>query len=441
MINRFIDRIKSIIPDNSDASSKKALLAKLCCVLFAVALWLVVVGQNTDVQHEMTYYGVPVTISNATQLSENSGLSIISGYDYNINITVRGNRAKLSNYSSEDITATVDVGSITEAGEYAMSVVVSCPPSSGFTVISQSLDSVNVSVDKLTSVEFDVNVNITNAQYNTDAYALGTPSVKPNKVTVKGPQKVLQSIKGAYVNIDLGNVSSNIGFNNRIVLLDSNGEEIDSPYISLSNKYAEGTVPFISIEEATRIVEKSVPLVYSFKHGYYNNTNCKVELSPKFVTISGYENDLNKIQSINVVTIDETKTSSNTVFSTSINVPEGTTLVDSKKHVTVSVLIDSAVSSAEFEINDVTFENLDEAFSAKLSVVSLLTFRGDNDMLGSMKTALEADEKVFTVVVDMSLVSEVGEFKLPATVKITDSRFKGVWCEYSELYIEVEKIS
>ena len=441
MISRFIDKIKSLFTDNSDASSKKALLAKFCCVLFSVALWLAVVGQNTDIQHEMTYYAVPVSISNATQLSENSGLSIISGYDYNINITVRGNRAKLSNYSSEDITATVDVGSITEAGEYAMSVVVSFPPSSGFTVVSQSLDSVNVSVDKLTSVELDVNVNIANAQYNTDAYALGTPSVKPNKVTVKGPQKVLQSIKGAYVNLDLGNVSSNIGFNNRIVLLDSNGEEIDSPYISLSNKYAEGTVPFISIEEASKIVEKSVPLVYSFKHGYYNNTNCQVELSPKFVTISGYENDLNKIQSINVVTIDETKTPSNTVFSLPINVPEGTSLIDSKKHVTVSVKIDPSVSDAVFEIDDATFENLDETFSAKLSEVKQLSFRGDKDLLESMKTAIESDEKVFAVLVDMSLISELGDYKLPITVKITDSRFKGIWCEYSELYIEVEKNS
>ena len=42
-------------------------------------------------------------------------------------------------------------------------------------------------------------------------------------------------------------------------------------------------------------------------------------------------------------------------------------------------------------------ENLDETFSAKLSEVKQLTFRGDKDLLESMKTAIESDEKVFAL--------------------------------------------
>lgn len=418
--------------------NKDNLTAKICCVIFALALWLMVVSQNPDIQYEMTYYAVPVAVSNANGLSESSGLSIISGYDYNINITVRGNRAKLSNYTSEDISAYVDVGGITESGEHELPVVISLPPSSGFSVVGQSLENVRVVVDKLTSAEFDVNVNIVNAQYNTDSYALGTPTVTPGKITVKGPEKVLQSISGAFVNLDLGNVSSNIGFNNRIILLDANGEEVDSPYISLSDQYVEGNVPFISIEEAQKIVEKSVPLVYSFKHGYYNDSNCKVTVSPQFVTLSGYENDLNKIQSINVVEIDETKMIDDTVFSVAINAPEGTIISQQKKNATVTLKFTEELSRAEFELTELIYINSPDDLKVGLDVPHKITIVGSEDLIEQIRGALGSEEKVLEAFVDLSLVSESGRYKLPVNVSITNASYKKLWCLYSEAYILAE---
>ena len=267
---------------------------------------------------------------------------------------------------------------------------------------------------------------------------MGTPTVSPDKVTVRGPQKLLESISGANVNLDLGNVSSNIGFNNRIVLVDSNGEEIDSPYISLSDLYAEGNVPFISIEEAQKIVEKSVPLVYNFKYGYLNASNTQVSISPQFVTLSGYENDLNKIQSIKVLTIDETKVNASTVLTVPIEAPAGTSLVNSKKSAVVSIRIDDSLSSAAFELSDLIFVGTGEEFISSLSKPLILTMRGDAELLSQMQAQYLLGEKLFEASVDLSLVSDVGEYRMPVSVYVTDPRFKDVWCEYSEAYIKVE---
>ncbi len=421
----------------NNEGQNKEFVAKLCCVLFAVVLWLLVAGQNTDVQYEMTYYAVPVTVTNASTISENSGLSIISGYDYNINITVRGNRAKLSNYTSEDIVASVDVGGITEAGDYNLSVLVSVPPSSGFTVVSQSLDSVDVSIDKLTSVDMNVTVNVINAQYDTDSYALGAPTVSPNKVTVKGPQKLLQSISSAAVNLDLGKVSSNIGFNNRILLLDSNKEEVNSPYITLSDQYAEGTVPFISIEEASKIVEKSVPLVCSFKYGHYNNSNSTVSISPQFVTLSGYENELSKIQSLNIATIDETKMTESTVFTSLIEAPDGTTLLEAKKSAVITLTLTEDIARASFPVYEAVFENIPQGRTAELNDMFVLTFRGDQASLSELQKVHDTGEIPFTVEIDLSLLSSPGVYKLPASVMFPSTTFKGVWCEYIEVTVKL----
>jgi YbbR domain-containing protein len=351
---------------------------------------------------------------------------------------VRGNRAKLSGYTSEDIIASADVGMVNEAGEHDLDVTVSFPPSSGFSVVSQSLDSIKVSIDKLTSVEFDVDVNIVNAQYDTDAFALGKATVSPSKVTVKGPQKVLASISNACVNLDLGSINSTIGFNNRILLIDSNNEEIDSPYISLSNQYAEGTVPFIGIEEASKIVEKSVPLVCSFKYGYYNNTNCSVSITPQFVTISGSEKDVSKIESIDVFNIDETKITGNTVFSVAIKAPEATTLVDAKKNAVVSVNVSDNVSSAQFDVDDVRFDKLDNDLSAKPVVPFKVTLLGDANAIDNLRDAIANEEDAFIVAVDMSLVKATGKYKLPISVEFLLPGYKNVWCEFAEITVEVE---
>ena len=435
---------RSAEPNDSKKKSKRnELIPKLCCLFCAIGLWLLVSGQNTDIQHEITYYGVPVKIDNANVLSENSGLSIISGYDYNINITVRGNRAKLSNYSSEDIIASADVSTISEAGDHDLDVVVSFPPSSGFTVVSQSLESIKVSVDKLTSVEINVDVNIVNAQYDTDAYALGTPVVSPNKVTVRGPQKVLDSISSACVNLDLGKISSNIGFNNRIMLIDSNNEEIDSPYISLSNQYAEGTVPFIGIEEASKIVEKSVPLTCSFKYGYYDRTNCIVNVTPQFVTISGSDKDVAKIGSIDIFTIDETRLTGNTVFTTSFEAPEGTSFVDFKGSAVISVTLSEDIAWDTFVINNVLFDNLAEGLTASFGGEMSLVLRGDRDTLSKIREEMdkelgEGEQRPFVVKADMTLINDQGKYKLPVAVEFSSPGYKDVWCDYTEIFVDVQ---
>ena len=432
-MNKLFSAIKNKFGNfaNSEKSNKKDLLVKVCCVFFAVVLWYIVVLTTGNTEYEKTYYSVPVSISNANLLSENGGLSILSGYDYNINITVRGNRSKLSTYTSEDIIASADVSSIEEAGEHNVPVEINCPPSSGFSVVSQSLDTIKISVDKLVSVDFDVDVNIQNARYDVDKYALGTPVVSPQKITVKGPEKLLESISGAFVNLDLGNINSNIGFNSRIVLLDNNSEQISSPYISLSKDYAEGTVPLLPIEEATKIIEKVVPLVASFKHGYYNASNTSVIISPANVTIRGYESTLSKIESIDVFSIDETKFTSSTIIGCDIVPPENTTLVSDVNKAVITLLVSEQINSKPLyiDVDDLTLGD-----GIHLTDGFYLTFMGDSESINSLLNTKDS----YTLSVDTSNITQNGTYQLVLKVDISPS-FKNVWAKYTEVMVTVEK--
>ncbi len=436
-MNNFFKNISDYFKksDTTQSSTKKNkdILAKVCCVFFAVILWLVVVSQADDLEQERTFYAIPVTISNANLLMEESGLSIVNKPDYITNITVKGSRAKLPKFSSEDIIASIDVKDIKEAGEHEVMVNVTCPPSSGFTVVSQSIDSVKLTVDTVSSKTFDIKVNISNAQYDANKYALGQPTVTPSKVTVSGPQKVLDTISCACVNLNLGTVNSTIGYNRPILLLDSSNEEIDSTYLQLSNLYADGEVPLISIEEASKITTKTVELTTDFEYGFYNKENCSVSIFPKTVNLRGRDVDLSKISSLNVLTIDETVYTSNTVVDVDLQLPNGITLVDDVDKVTVTIVISEDISMSEITVEKVDFIGNTDGKNIELTSPFVLKFRGDITLLEQLKLKQDA----FTVSINVSNIFESGTYMLPCVVKLS-ADFNDIWCDYTQVSVHIQ---
>ena len=428
---------------NGSENKKKRndLIPKLCCLFCAVGLWLVVSGE-TDIQDEKTYNGVPVEIVNGDVLSARSGLSIISGDDYIINITVRGNRSKLASYDSSAITAKVDVSKITEAGDHPLDVIVTPPPSSGFTIVKQSLDKIDVSVDKLSEKKFDVSVNVTSALHSSE-YSFET-TVNPSEVTVSGPQKLLDSINSASVNLDLGSINKDVGFNNRIVLVDKSGKEIDSPYITISDRYAEGTVRLVGNNEANEMSEKTVPLVCDYKYGYYNETNSSYTIEPKEVTVRGTKKDLAKIESINVCTIDETVDTFSTVFFVDIESPKGTTLVGDKR-VKVTLEVFDNIGSCVVTMNQAEFSLPSESLEVELDGAFELKLIGDSQTIEILRRRIETFESgeeaggvhPVKAMVDVSLVTRPGTYRLPVTVQFSLDEFKNVWSEAAEVYVRV----
>ncbi len=422
---------------NSSSKSKYSLdkdfVAKVCCVLFALVLWFVVVSQSTDLEQEMTFYAVPVSISNANILQDDFGLSIVSEVDYITNVTVRGSRAKLTKFSSEDISAVLDVQNITQAGEHDVPIKVTPPPSSGFNVVGQSLESVKVTVDTLSSITLDVDVNILNAKYDADKYTLGEPSVSPSKVEITGPQKLLDSISSACVNLELGNVNSTIGFNRPIVLLDSKGDEISSTYLSLSHVYADGQIPLKTIEEASKIVEKTIVLDTSFKFGYYNKENCMVKIYPSTVKVKGSDYILSKIDSLEFFEIDETIYTTNTVFDTELVLPDGISLAESVGKITVSISISDDLSNEEISLEEVSFSEPQGAYTASVADNQTLIFRGDRETLGKLKN----NPVAVSVSVDISKITEAGTYKLPCKVTI-ESDYSDVWCDTQYILVQVK---
>lgn len=92
----------------------------LLSLLCAVSLWLYVMSVESPV-YTNTFYGVKVELRNESVLQKNS-LSVFSGQNSSVNVTVTGKRSLINSLRSEDLTAYVDVGNITDAGEYGLDI-------------------------------------------------------------------------------------------------------------------------------------------------------------------------------------------------------------------------------------------------------------------------------------------------------------------------------
>ena len=428
-MNLFSKLFRKEQTDSEGTKKKSTLLPKICCLFCALGLWLLVSGES-DIQDEKTYNDIPVVIENADIL-ERSGLSIISGDDYVINITVRGNRAKLASVDSSAIKAKVDVSELSEAKVYSLAVVVTPPSSSGFTVVSQSLDTIDVNVDVLTDRKFDVNVNPLIQLSDEYSYE---KTVHPKEVTVSGPQKLLEGLSVS-VSPNLGVVTNDVTFNDRIVLLDKYGKEIVSPYITVSDQYAEGTIKLVPKEESNEETEKEVNVVCKYKYGYYKEGESSYTVSPSKVTVRGLKKDVEKIDEICVYVIDETVITSSTVFHVNVESPNGTNLVGDKT-VAVSIIVSEEIPSLEIILNNLNYEKLSDTLFAEMDGAYILKLHGDAETLDEIKKMADEGEYPFVASIDMSLIKEAGLYDLPVNVKL-NSEFKNVWSETGSIGVRV----
>lgn len=95
-----------------------------------------------------TFDNIPVRISGATVLQQQTGLSLIEGADSTVKITLRGPSKTLGDIKASQIAASVDVSGLTEANEYDLPVSVTVSRS-GLEVEYISPSKVHVRVDKV----------------------------------------------------------------------------------------------------------------------------------------------------------------------------------------------------------------------------------------------------------------------------------------------------
>ena len=162
---------------------------RLLSLLLSVVLWAVVMDMDNP-ERPRTFDNIPVRISGATVLQQQTGLSLIEGADSTVKITLRGPSKTLGDIKASQIAASVDVSGLTEANEYDLPVSVTVSRS-GLEVEYISPSKVHVRVDKVDTKDIPVDVNVTGTP--ADGCRAGKPSSPVSTITVQARRPSLRT--------------------------------------------------------------------------------------------------------------------------------------------------------------------------------------------------------------------------------------------------------
>ncbi|MBE6606377.1 MAG: hypothetical protein E7635_05010 [Ruminococcaceae bacterium] len=405
---------------NKPVNKKNDTGARILCLVGAMLIWFYAVSSQTIIE-DTRFASIPVKLMSVDTLEEEYGMTVISGYDYNVDVTLSGTRSELSRIDADDISAYVDLSQIETAGTYSLDLRVSAP--GGVSVKELSANYVDVYVDKRSSKNVEIRINpIYMIESN---YLLGTPKADIETVTVTGPADVLSQITHAQVTVDVGKLTKTVTTTGSIVLY-AGGTPVTNPYVKTTQSDVTVVVPVYT--------EKEVDLAVEFKHGYFNEKNSKITIEPSSIRIKGDPTELDKINTLHIMTIDEKSISATTTSRTAIiELPDGIESVYGVDSATVTIN-QIGVSTREINVKNITVKNpegLNYSIARDSVNVMLRGGSGSLALVSESNISLEADLSYYAkasgrvsvpvkIILPNSLSSsvyEIGEYTLEFDIK------------------------
>lgn len=348
---------------------------KIISLIAAFLLWLVVLNIE-DPSRSQTFSGIPVTFTNTGVLTE-KGLvyEVEDGSDVIRSITVTGPRSYIEQLNDSDIVATADFNKMTDDNTIPIELS-SNRFSDKITRIKGSITNVKLTVEKEKTVRLVLKVN--DVGEVAEGYILGSMTPDQNQIIISGAESVVDSISKAVAEVDVTDATANIATYADVILLDSEGREVESD--SLVQKV---TSVRVSVEVLTT---KRVPLSFSTTgtpaDGYA--VTGVIDSNPSLITVAGTASTLNSLSRIEIPEQELNVTGQSKDMSATLDIsnylPTGITLADSEFNGKVTVLVyiepttvknvilkgENVTLSKELDGFTVTIEDLNDRTAVKL---------------------------------------------------------------------------
>lgn len=386
-------------------------------VILAFVFWLYVAGAS-DVAIEETYDLIEIQYDSSR--IKQYGLVVQSISIDTVNVTIMGSQRDIKGSGEPNISAKISLDSISEPGEYSLPVMITTPDRT--TITHQTVDSVTVKVDRPSEKDFAIDSSLIElVGWTLDSGCFfGTHSISESHVTVKGPTLELDTVRSVKVRTaSIGTASDGKTVTADIVLLDANGNEINSRNLSVSENTDDLTVT-LSV-----YMQKTVSLVATGKYGYFGSENLSV--SPSEIVIKGTPDAVRAVSSIKVLEIDETKTVTDrsNIPVNGITLPKGITTATGEStvnaEVTVSItgkVTDHKITIPKDKISVHSPNNKMKALE-DVEITVRLSASADADIVKNLSAAS------LIVTVDASKVTTTDDAELPLTIVVADE-FKGL---------------
>ena len=390
-------------------------------IVAAIVCWLYVDIVEAP-EMPMTIYNIPVVFAGEDALAE-EGLMIVGGNQATVTLTVTGPRSVVSQLNRNNIIITAQAGTqITGEGNYQLDYTVSYPSaisSSSIRTKSRSVEKIDVTVVQMASKTVSVKGEFTGSVEPGYLFDEADFIFNVSEITVSGEKNLVDQVDHAQVILREENLSSTWRGTLDVSLVDADGNPVDAKDLTLDHTTVEATFPVLSVKEIPLTVD-IVP------GGGAKEGNYSYDIQPQSITVAGTKEALDKVDSIDLGTIDLAQIITSDSLSFDLHLDDGLNNLSGISTATVTVNI-SGLTVKVVDTEDITLENVPEGIRAQLITTTLTTrIRGSEDLID-----LLVDDDVY-VTEDLSGVDEsgFGTCTVPATVNVRGMSDVGAIGEY-----------
>lgn len=267
---------------------------KILSLAIAVLIWLIVRNVQDPVIVQ-TFYDIPVTLVNESYLSNNMKMPLLIDGDDTVKVRIKAEESVIKELKKEDIVAQADMTQIyMDATPKMVPVEVTCKgiADDNITVTPRNIQ---VDIENQTSVEKTIAVNTGDTTPDKD-YEVGSLQANPEKVTISGPESIINKIDKVVAKIDVtGMKESNVELDSELKIYDKNQDELSEKQLSYLN-LAGVQDNKIKIQAQFWKVQKNVKIGSEYsgspQYGYEVDS---VSVVPETLSLAGTDEALQKL--------------------------------------------------------------------------------------------------------------------------------------------------
>lgn len=391
---------------------------KILSVLISVILWLVVVN-IADPDATQTF-SVPVTILNKEVIEQMGKVpDVINETDIAV-FTISGPRSYVEEMDADDFTVTADLSQVdlTEDKEVMLvSIDVTPKKNEKYITVHQKTVNMQVTLEELEEKNFVISP-ITSGE-PADGCAIGEVEVKPNLLTISGPESVVSKISKVTATINVNGISSDVTDDVVPVLYDEEGEIISSDLLEVNRSTVTITAKILGTKNLT--IQCSVTGEPAEGYEYRG-----LEYAPQSVKVKGEVGLLNTMSVINIPgdVIDITGATAdveNTIYIEQY-LQDGISLVDEEgNQIAIKALIEQKASKVfNLPTANITVDGLADNYELSFNNTAVsVTVRASRDDMDSFNiSSIQASMDVSDL--------EPGIHTVPLVLVMNDEKYEVV---------------
>jgi YbbR domain-containing protein len=293
-------------------------------------------------------------------------------------------------------------------------------------VISRSPSVIEYYIDKESSKSIEVRGKFVGSV--ADGYIAEQLEINPQTIKISGPEKVIEQVDYAYVEINREDVDSTLEFSTAYQLIDVDGNVITDDSITPERDTVDVILPI----KASKEVALAVDIIPG---GGAASENVVVSIEPSAITIIGDADMLEGINKIVLGSIDLSEVDQSYEATYQIALDNGVQNQTGTTEAKVTVEI-KGLETRDIIINNFSCTNVPDGYDADIFTKSLtVKVRADSDTIDQIaSTNIRA-------VADLSEYSgNEGDFTVPVKIYISDFADAGVVGSYS-IYISISESS